>query len=235
MPSKSSIRKNNLTSRFEQEGFHSAIPCSECVRLRRACVRADFSSRCLGCVKIGGRVSCEMSQPSFTDAEWRRLVRSQNKIKEEEEALLVAQQEMMAKLLRLRKQERLLQKRAGDFIARDFKEIAELEELERQEAEELARIEKERVDTEKQKSEAESARAASEVPQSAAVDDPNRILAATSDGPSLTQMMASVDPLSPVDWGNIDFDAFFPSAAEASSSPSGNTVEPAGGSPSGSK
>lgn len=235
MSSNSSVRKNKLSARIEEEGYHSVVPCDRCVRLNRICVRADCSDRCSDCVKGGGGVKCIMSNPTFTDAEWRRLVKSQNSLEAEEERILAEQEQMLAKLMRLRKQKRLLRKRAGDFIARDYKEIAELEELERREAEELARIEKERVDTEKQKSEAESARAASEVPQSAAVDDPNRILAATSDGPSLTQMMASVDPLSPVDWGNIDFDAFFPSAAEASSSPSGNTVEPAGGSPSGSK
>ncbi|KAJ5495611.1 hypothetical protein N7539_000727 [Penicillium diatomitis] len=62
-----------------------------------------------------------MSNPSFTDAEWRRL------------------------LARLRKQKRLLQKRAGDFITRDYKEVAELEELERREAKESERLEKERT------------------------------------------------------------------------------------------
>ena len=80
-----------------------------------------------------------MPSPSFTDAEWRRLVKSQNQIEEEEEAIL-------AKLLRLRKQKRLLQKRASDFIARDFKEVAELEELERREVKERERLKKERLE-----------------------------------------------------------------------------------------
>lgn len=40
---------------------------------------------------------------------------------------------------------RLLESRAGDFIARDYKEIAKLEDLERREREELSRLEKERI------------------------------------------------------------------------------------------
>ncbi|KAI2786724.1 hypothetical protein POX_g09116 [Penicillium oxalicum] len=139
MSSKASVRKNALTRCIEDEGFQSVIPCERCVRLKRVCIRADCSDRCGDCVRAGGGVKCMMPSPSFTDAEWRRLVKSQNQIEEEEEAIL-------AKLLRLRKQKRLLQKRAGDFIARDFKEVAELEELERREVEERERLEKERLE-----------------------------------------------------------------------------------------
>jgi hypothetical protein len=39
----------------------------------------------------------------------------------------------------------LLQKRASNFIARDFKEVAELEELERREVKERDRLKKECV------------------------------------------------------------------------------------------
>lgn len=55
---------------------------------------------------------------------------------------------ILAKLLRLRKQKCLLQKRAGDFIAHNYKEITELEELKRREAEERDRLEKERIESE---------------------------------------------------------------------------------------
>ncbi|KAI2788591.1 hypothetical protein POX_e06610 [Penicillium oxalicum] len=96
-----------------------------------------------------------MPSPSFTDAEWRRLVKSQNQIEEEEEAIL-------AKLLWLRKQ-------------KHFKEVAELEELERREVEERERLEKERLEQERLESEqneraAESTRAATGVPLSAVAD-----------------------------------------------------------------
>lgn len=216
MSSKASIRKNALTRRIEDEGFQSVIPCERCVRLKRVCIRADCSDRCSDCVRAGGGVKCVMPTPTFTDAEWRRLVKSQNQIEEEEEAIL-------AKLLRLRKQKRLLQKRAGDFIARDFKEVAELEDLERREVEERERLEKERVAKER---EAESARAATGVPRSAVTTD-GRFFAATSEDPTLTQLLN--DPSFP--W--IDLDVAL--LGEAPGSPAGGTVEPAGGSPSGSR
>jgi hypothetical protein len=73
---------------------------------------------------------------SFSEKDWKKLVAAQNKLKEEEE-------EAMMKILRLRKQQKLLQKRAGDFIARDIKEIEELEKLEEDEAKERKRLEEE--------------------------------------------------------------------------------------------
>jgi hypothetical protein len=78
-----------------------------------------------------------------------------------------------------------LQKRAGDFITRDFKEVAELEELERREVEERERLKKERLESEQKDREVESARAANEFSRSAiTVDD--RILTATLEDPTLT-------------------------------------------------
>jgi hypothetical protein len=169
-----------------------------------------------------------MSNPSFTDAEWRRLVKSQNSLEEEEEAILLQQQMMLAKLARLRKQKRLLQKRASDFITRDFKEVAELEELERREVKERERLKKERLKSKQKDREAESARAANEVSRSAvSVDD--RILAATSEDPTLTQLLN--DPS--FSW--VDLDPSWLGEAAGSPSPVGGTVEPAGGSPPGSR
>jgi hypothetical protein len=112
-----------------------------------------------------------MSKPTYSDAEWRRLMKARQALREEEEAAL-------AKLLRLKKQSRLLETRAGDFIARDYKEIAELEELERREKEELdrmnrERLERERVESLRNERDAESARAATGVPRSAGVASAN--------------------------------------------------------------
>jgi hypothetical protein len=92
---------------------------------------------------------------------------------------------MLAKLACLRKQKRLLQKRTSDFIARDFKEVAELEELERREVEERERLKKECAESKRKECKIESARAANEVPRSAiTVND--CILAATLENPTLT-------------------------------------------------
>jgi predicted transcriptional regulator len=97
------------------------------------------------------------SKLSFTDAEWRRLVQAQDSIKEEEEKLL-------AKLMHLRKQERLLHHRANEFLAHDFKEVEELERLEEQE-----RFEKEQL-ADRQREDASNAAHLAD-PQLAAVDD----------------------------------------------------------------
>ncbi|KAJ6117948.1 hypothetical protein N7523_005699 [Penicillium sp. IBT 18751x] len=74
-----------------------------------------------------------MSKPIYSDAEWRRLVQAQKALQEEEEVAL-------AKLLRLKKQMRLLKSRAHDFIARGYQEIAELEELDRLDEERVAAV-----------------------------------------------------------------------------------------------
>jgi hypothetical protein len=84
----------------------------------------------------------------------------------------------LAKLLRLKKQSRLLETRASDFIARDYKEIAELEELERREKEELdrmnrKRLERERAESLRNKRDIESARAATGVPRSTRIASAN--------------------------------------------------------------
>ncbi|KAJ5381030.1 uncharacterized protein N7496_003458 [Penicillium cataractarum] len=89
MSSKASVRKNALTRRIEDEGFESVVPYDRYVRLKRACIRADCSDRCSDCVRGGGGVKCAISNPTFTDSEWRRLVKSQNSLEEEEEAILL--------------------------------------------------------------------------------------------------------------------------------------------------
>ena len=221
----SGVSGRKLHELIEHEGFESLVPCSRCISLDRTCIRSEQSSRCAGCVRAGGRAKCDMPKESFTDAEWRRLLKFQSSLDDEEEAVL-------AKLLRLRKQKKLLKKRAGDFIAREYKEIAELEELERREAEELQRLEDERIESERKEREAESSRAATERIDHALSKD-QQVLAATSEDPTLTQMIASVDPLPSLSWD--DLDAFLSTEAAKSPSPVGGTVELAGGSPSGSR
>ncbi len=199
MSSSSSVRKKNLCRRIEDEGFLAVFPCERCIRLHKVCIKSESSDRCSECVKTNG-VRCKMPDPSFSDAEWKRLVKAQNSIEEEEEVIL-------AKLLRLRKQKRLLQKRAGDFIARDIKEIEELEELEKQEQKE--REAQERLRDRKA--------AASEAEASAAANGSVELAAVSELDPSLTQLVGS-----PSFWANFDFAA-------------GGTVPQAGDSPSNSR
>ncbi|KAJ5543042.1 hypothetical protein N7461_009045 [Penicillium sp. DV-2018c] len=128
MSSKASVKKNRLCQRIEEEGYRSLNPCVRCVRLHKVCFKLDNSGRWSECVRAGNS-KCAMSKPTYSNSEWRRLVKMQQQIAEERRAAL-------AKVMRLERQEALLKSRAGDFIARDYKDIAELEELERREAEE---------------------------------------------------------------------------------------------------
>jgi hypothetical protein len=128
----------------------------------------------------------------------------------------------------------LLRSRAGDFIARDFKEVAELEELERREKEELDRLAKERAETDRKRDYEDKAAQAANEHSGVASNKESTVLAATSEYPTLSQMIASAPDFHPNDWAGVDFDAFFVPDPRGSFSPSGNTVQPAGGSPSGS-
>jgi hypothetical protein len=80
-----------------------------------------------------------------SDLAWKKLIEAQRKIDEDEEQAL-------AKILRLRKQRKLLQRRAGQFIQTDIKDVEELEKLEEEEerkaAEERAKQEAERNEQE---------------------------------------------------------------------------------------
>jgi hypothetical protein len=190
MASKASIRKNNLARKIKDQGFIMVSPCVRYARLGKKCVKSEGSDRCSKCVKEG-RTHCVESKPSFTDAEWRRLVQAQDSIKKEEEKLL-------AKLIHLQKQERLLRHRANEFLAHDFKEVEELERLEEQE-----RFEKEQLADRQREDASNAAHLAN--PQLAAVDDV-----------TFSQLMDN-----PSFWANIDLSANN-IAAQVSGSPSGS-------------
>lgn len=164
MSSKASIKKNKLADRISDEGYRSVVPCERCVRLHKTCIRMDSSDCCGSCVSAGSKAKCVMSPPSYSDTEWRRLVKLQQEIAAERCAAL-------AKVMRLKRQESLLHDRAGDFITYEYKEIAELEELKRHEAEELQRLESERIESECKDRKAESSCAASERINHALVED----------------------------------------------------------------
>jgi hypothetical protein len=135
MSSKSSIKKNRLVARIEQEGFEMVVPCTRCANLKKVCIKSEGSDRCSNCASCPG-VKCVESKATFSDREWRRIVAFQDQLRAQEVAVQDQIAELLARQRRIRAQENLLRKRAGDFIARDIKEIEELEELERLEEEE---------------------------------------------------------------------------------------------------
>ncbi|KAL4868107.1 hypothetical protein BDV12DRAFT_197506 [Aspergillus spectabilis] len=122
-----------------------ATRCIRCSESNKVCIISDGSTRCKECIRSCRR--CIDSEPSFSDAEWHRLLAAQKEIRGKEshvqneiESLQDKLNELFARSRRFRKQENLLQQRAGDFISREIKTIEELEVLEKQEEEERARI-----------------------------------------------------------------------------------------------
>jgi hypothetical protein len=71
-------------------------------------------------VKIGSYKYKETPLPFATA--WSQLISAQRSLEDEEKATL-------AKLLRFRKQKKLLSRHAGDFLQRDILEIKELKRL----------------------------------------------------------------------------------------------------------
>ena len=101
--------------------------CGRCEKKQSKCVISDASKRCSECVRTNAR--CDAGGPSASD--WEKLEREERRLQEEEE-------EAMAKILRLRKQQRLFRSRAKDMLQRGLKtmdELDEAEERERKEAE----------------------------------------------------------------------------------------------------
>lgn len=181
MASKASVQKKSLARKIEDQGFIMISSCVRCARLNKNCIKSEDSDRCSECVREG-RSRCVESKPSFTDAEWRRLVAVQQKLRDEEDRANEEMFKIMARMNRLRKQEKLLRQRANEFLAHEFKEIEELENLEEQE-----KIEEERSKDVQKES----------VGSSVLVADSQ--LAAVSEGPSLTQMLRD-----PFFWSNLE-------------------------------
>ena len=96
MSSSSSIKKNKLADWIKVEGFKLCFPCDYCAHLHKLCFKLLSSNHCNKCVKAGG-MCCIMPESSFSDTEWKCLVKAQNSLEEEEEVVL-------AKLLCLQKQ-----------------------------------------------------------------------------------------------------------------------------------
>lgn len=123
-----------LARKIETHGSEMP-PCSLCVKQNRKCVvDNEWSARCAECVR--SKASCDVKPdvwqsnvPSSSD--WESIARQKERLEEQEE-------EAMAKILRLRKQRKLLIRREAEMAKRGLKFLDELdaaEERERQEAE----------------------------------------------------------------------------------------------------
>jgi len=125
--------RNDLVRRITKHGYElpEMDSCSNCVRRNVTCVSSPADSRkCAECVRR--RLKCDCVGPEHPD--WVKLEREEERLDREEE-------ETLAKLLRLRKQKRLIRTRGKDMLRRGLKTLDELdaaEEAERVAAERLA-------------------------------------------------------------------------------------------------
>ena len=123
-----------LALNIEALGFQMPS-CSTCERSGRKCIVADErSSRCSECVRQGK--ACDVSGPSMSD--WAALDRQEEKLDQEEE-------EAHAKIIRIKKQKKLLRARRKEMVRRGLRTLDELDaaeraELERKEKEEAERL-----------------------------------------------------------------------------------------------
>jgi hypothetical protein len=127
MSSKHTKIKERQTLAINIELLGIAMPsCSTCDRSGRTCIVADEkSSRCAECVRQGK--ACDVRGPSLSD--WASIDRQEEKLEKEEE-------EAMMKVLRLRKQKRLLRARRKEMLRRGLRTLDELDAAE--EAEKVA-------------------------------------------------------------------------------------------------
>ncbi|CAG8974050.1 hypothetical protein HYALB_00014082, partial [Hymenoscyphus albidus] len=107
------------------------MPCTRCASQGRRCIMdTTQSNRCAECVRT--KMKCDGSNDSWdrhvpSEKEWESLDAQEERLRDEEE-------EAMAKILRLRKQQKFIQERRKEMARRGLKFIDELdavEELER--------------------------------------------------------------------------------------------------------
>ena len=90
-------RQTKLYHQIKEEGFKSVSPYNHYICLNKVCVYLpSVSKRYSYYVSAGGHICYKMLETLYSNSEWRKLMKAQDTIKEEEEAAL-------AKLLHLYK------------------------------------------------------------------------------------------------------------------------------------
>lgn len=134
--------RNDLVRRIIKNGYelHEMDSCSNCVRRNVTCVSSSKDSRrCAECVRRNMKEKCDCMGPEHPD--WVKLEREEERLDREEE-------ETLSKLLRLRKQKRLIRTRGKDMLRRGLKTLDELDAAE--EAERVAAEKQDAAEAEKQ-------------------------------------------------------------------------------------
>ena len=135
-----------LARKIETFGYEM-VPCSRCVKQNRKCVYDHTeSSRCAECIRA--KLSCDGISDTWEanvprESDWALIERQKQRLEEQEEAAAAAAQEASARVLRLRKQKKLLIRKEQEMARRGLKYLNELDEAERREKEEEGRREQE--------------------------------------------------------------------------------------------
>lgn len=130
--------RSSLALRIFSTGIEMA-PCSFCRRHNKRCVAFDqkdpsgSSSRCAECV-LHRRSHCDFTSKLPSVQDWESIDRQRQKLRAEEE-------EAMAKILRLRKQQRFLDEREQEMIRRGLSTLEELEQAEASDRAQAATLE----------------------------------------------------------------------------------------------
>ncbi|APA11525.1 hypothetical protein SS1G_04938 [Sclerotinia sclerotiorum 1980 UF-70] len=141
--SRSVASRQNIYSGTKEKGVIMSFRCSRCFEKNLECRVLPNATRYGECVKSVGSGRCDVYGHSAGD--WSRVSSEEDRLRREEEAAVQVSQEAVAKILRLRKQQRVLREKAGKMLQHDLRTIEALEEFEAEEE----RLEKERIEREK--------------------------------------------------------------------------------------
>jgi hypothetical protein len=117
-----------LALRIDKTGEEMS-PCGFCVRTKKRCVASGpKSTRCSECVRHR-KTNCDFTEKLPSMSSWASLDRQRRKLRDEEE-------EAMMKIIRLRKQQRLLDDKEQRMIELGVSTLEELDVKEKEEREE---------------------------------------------------------------------------------------------------
>ncbi|ELR02145.1 hypothetical protein GMDG_08793 [Pseudogymnoascus destructans 20631-21] len=151
--------RNDLVRRIKNHGYElpEMDSCANCVRRNVTCVSSpNDSRRCAECIRRNLKEKCDCMGPEHPD--WVKLEREEDRLDREEE-------ETLSKLLRLRKQKRLIRTRGKDMLRRGLKTLNELDA-----AEEAERVAAEKCDAVEAEEQAVSAASSSVIGTPASSD-----------------------------------------------------------------
>jgi hypothetical protein len=120
--SSSTRRRHKIADSILETGIFTMRPCSSCTRLGVGCVLSTLDERCEQCYRHGR--ACDLASPW---AEYHRLELQEEKLRQQRIEVETQRLAAEAKAVRLRKQERALQKRRRDLVDREKLNVEELE------------------------------------------------------------------------------------------------------------